>query len=173
MISVVIFLLPYADPMAGVAGGEVTLGGCHGLLEDLGRHRLLDLTAAQAGDESDDHRTLRLRVQRGADLVVEHPSVVRRAEAVVAVDHADGLEAPKTLGDLLGREGPEPLETHEADLQTLLLAQTADRDLHRKRERALSDDDDVSVVGHVLVEERAVAPAAEDPLEVRVRLADH
>src|SRR5437867_4913794 len=170
MISVVIVLLPYADPMAGVARGEVALGGCHGLLEDLGRHRLLDLAAAEAGDESNDHRTLRLRVERRADLVVEHAAVVRRAEAVVAVDHADGLEAPKAFHDLLRREGPEPLQADQADPQALLLAQTADRDLHRKRERALSDDHDLGVVGHVLVEEGAVAAAAEDALEVRVRL---
>src|SRR5438552_14723002 len=154
MISVVIVLLPYADPMAGVAGGEVAARGCHGLLEDLGRHRLLDLAAAEAGDEPDDHRTLGLRVQRRADLVVEHASVVRRAEAVIAVDHADGLEAPQTFHDLLRREGPEPLEADEADLESTLLAQTADRDLHRERERSLADDHDLGVVGHVLIEER-------------------
>src|SRR5216117_2530696 len=51
MISVVISLLPYADPMAGVAGGKVALPGCHGLLEDLCCHRLLDLATAEAGDE--------------------------------------------------------------------------------------------------------------------------
>src|SRR5437899_4458023 len=161
MISVVIVLLPYADPMAGVARGEVAARGRHGLLEDLGRHRLLDLAAAEAGDEPDDHRTLGLRVQRRADLVVEHASVVRRAEAVVAVDHAHGLESPKAFHDLLRREGPEPFEADEADLEAPLLAQTADRDLHRERQRPLADDHDLGIVGHVLVEERAFAAAAE------------
>src|SRR5712692_3166949 len=121
MISVVIFLLPYADPMAGVAGGEVTLGGCHGLLKDLGRHRLLDLAAAESGDESDDHRTLRLRVQRGTDLVVEDAAVIGRAEAVVAVDDADGLEAPQALHDLFCRERTEPLQAHQTDLESAFL----------------------------------------------------
>src|SRR5207244_7666625 len=147
MISVVIVLLPYADPMAGVARGEVAARGRHGLLEDLGRHRLLDLAAAEAGDEPDDHRTLGLRVQRRADLVVEHASVVRRAEAVIAVDHADGLEAPQAFDDLLRREGPEPLEADEADLESSLLAEPADRDLHREGQRALAGDHDLGAVG--------------------------
>src|SRR6266540_1830411 len=172
MISVVIFLLPYADPMARVAGGEVTVAGCHGLFEDLGRHRLLDLAAAESGDEPDDDRALVLRVQRGTDLVVEDAAVVRRAEAVVAVDDPYGLEAAEALHDLLGRERSEPLETDEADLEAALLPQTADGDLHRERERGLADDDHLGIVGHVLVEERTVATPAEDPLEVRVRLAD-
>src|SRR6266508_7051049 len=124
MISVVIFLLPYADPMARVAGGEVTRAGCHGLFEDLGRHRLLDLAAAESGDEPDDDRALVLRVQRGTDLVVEDAAVVRRAEAVVAVDDPYGLEAAEALHDLLGRGRSEPLETDEADLEAALLPPT-------------------------------------------------
>src|ERR1700687_1033571 len=168
MISVVISLLPYADPVTRVACSEVALAGRDGLLEDLGRHRLLDLAAAQSGGDPDDDRTLCLRVERGADLVVEDAAVVRRAEAVVAVDDSDGLEAPKAPHDLFGRERSEPFQPDQADLEALLLAQTADRDLHRERERALADDDHLGVVGHVLVEERVLAAAAEDPLEVGV-----
>src|SRR5207245_11329506 len=50
MISVVIVLLPYADPMAGVARGEVAARGRHGLLDDLGRPRLLDRGADESCD---------------------------------------------------------------------------------------------------------------------------
>src|SRR5436309_6139324 len=130
MISVLIASLPYTDPVTGVTGGWARLCGGLGLLEDLGGHRLLDLAPAQSGDEADNDRALLLRVQRGADLVVQDAAVERRSERVVAVDDADGLEAAKGLHDLLGREGPEPLEPHEADL-VAFLAQPADRDLHR------------------------------------------
>src|SRR6266566_5827484 len=58
MISVVIVLLPYADPIAGVARGEVAARGRHGLLEDLCRHGLLDLAPAETGDE--DRKSTRL-----------------------------------------------------------------------------------------------------------------
>ena len=96
---------------------------------------------------------------------------MRRAERVVAVDDPDGLEPHQALDDLLGRERPEPLEAHQADL-VALLAQPPDRDLHRERERALADDNDLGILGHVLVDERAVATATKDLLEVVVRLAD-
>src|SRR5581483_2989214 len=160
-----------ADPMADIALGEVALGGGFGLLEDLGGHGLLDLAATQTGDEAHDDRALLLRVERGADLVVEDAAVVRRSEGVVAVDHADGLEAREALHELLGRERTEPLEPDETDLAALR-AQAADRDLHRERERALTDDHHLGVLGHVLVEEGALATASEDPLEVGVGLAD-
>src|SRR2546426_4167939 len=85
-------LAPHADPVARVAVPQVAAHGGLRLLEDLLRHRLLDLAPAEAGDEADDGRSLRERVQRRADLVVEHAAVVWRAETVVAVDHTDGLE---------------------------------------------------------------------------------
>src|SRR5436190_9778538 len=47
----------YADPVARVTGLDVARGRPR-LLEDLLRHRLLDLAAAQAGDEADDRRSL-------------------------------------------------------------------------------------------------------------------
>src|SRR2546430_11297251 len=87
-------LLPDADPVAHVALVERSRYGRRlRLLEDLGGHGLVDLATAEAGDEADDDRPLRERVKRGADLVVEHAAVVRRTEAVVAVDDPDGLEA--------------------------------------------------------------------------------
>src|SRR5438046_5935695 len=131
MISVLIASLPYTDPVTGVTGGWARLCGGLGLLEDLGGHRLLDLAPAQSGDEADDDRALGLRVQRGADLVVEDAAVVRRSERVVAVDDADGLESAEALHDLFRWERPEPLEADEADL-VALLAESPDRDLHRQ-----------------------------------------
>src|SRR3989442_4034419 len=110
MISVVISSLPHADPVTDVTGGRAGLCGGLCLLEDLGGHGLLDLAAAEAGDEADDRRALVLRVERGADLVVEDAAVVRRAEAVVAVDDADRLEAAQALHDVGRRERTEPLE---------------------------------------------------------------
>src|SRR5712692_4940132 len=118
-------LASHADPVAGVAVLEVAAYGGLRLLEDLLRHRLLDLAPAEAGDEGDDGRSLRERVQRRADLVVEHAAVVRRAETVVAVDHADGLEAAQAPHDLLGRERSEPPQADEAHL-VALLAQPSD-----------------------------------------------
>src|SRR3989442_6848343 len=67
MISVLIASLPHADPVTDVTGGRAGLCGGLGLLEDLGGHGLLDLAAAQAGDEADDDRALGLRVERRAD----------------------------------------------------------------------------------------------------------
>src|SRR5512142_2126264 len=160
-----------ADPMADITLGEVALGGGSGLLEDVGRHRLLDLAATEARDEADDDGSLGLAVERGADLVVEDAAVVRRAERVVAVDDTDGLEAGEALHEVLDREWTEPLEPDETHL-VALRAETADRDLHREGERALADDHDLGVLGHVFVEERAVAPSTEDLLEVAVRFLD-
>src|SRR3954469_4204251 len=130
MISVVIPLLPYADPVAHVAGRRSTLRRLLDLVEDLGRHVLFDLASAEARHEPDDDRALGLRVQRGADLVVEDAAIERRSERVVAIDDAHGLETREALHDLLGRERTEPLEPHEADLVPLL-AEAADRPLHR------------------------------------------
>src|SRR2546426_4330135 len=164
-------LAAHADPVTDVTGSQVAACGGLGLLEDLVRHGLLDLAAAQPGDEADDDRPLRLRVECRPDLVVKHPTVVRRAERVVAVDDADRLEAREAPHDLGGGEWPEPLKPHEADL-VAFLAQAADRDPHRQGERPLAEEDELRVVGHVLVQERAPPAAAEEPFEVGVRLAD-
>src|SRR5256885_16633780 len=64
MISVVIFLLPYADPVADVARRLPPLPPFLDLLENLRRHGLFDLPAPQARDETDDHPPLGLRGQR-------------------------------------------------------------------------------------------------------------
>src|SRR5437867_3452398 len=147
-----LLLLPDADPVAHVALVERSLGGRRlRLLEDLGGHGLIDLASAEAGDEADDDGTPVQRVQRGAHFVVEHAAVVRRPEAVVAIDDAHGIEAREALHDLRRREGTEPLEPDEADL-VALRAEAADRDLHREGERALTEEDELRVIGHVLVE---------------------
>src|SRR5207247_2938500 len=66
-------LAAHADPVSRVTGRQVAARGGLGLLENLVRHGLLDLAAAEPGDEPDDDRPLRLRVEGGADLGVEDP----------------------------------------------------------------------------------------------------
>src|SRR6266536_1222756 len=169
--AIIASLVPHADPVSDVTGREAAAGGHRELVEHLAGHRLLDLTAAEGRDEADDRRAPVDGVHRRADLVVEHAAVVRGTEAVVAVDDPDGPEPAQALHDVRGGERPEPLEPDEADL-VALLAELADGDLHRQRQGALTDEHHFGVVGHVLIEERVLAAAAEQPLEVGVRLGD-
>src|SRR6266536_1222617 len=89
--AIIASLVPHADPVSDVTGLEAAAGGRGQLVEHLAGHRLLDLAAAERGDEADDRRPLLHGVQRRPDLVVEDAPVVRRAEAVVAVDDPDRL----------------------------------------------------------------------------------
>src|SRR5713226_5516815 len=124
--AIIVSLVSHADPVTDVTGRKLAARRGHRLLEDLVRHRLLDLASAERGDEADDRRTLRHRVEGRADLVVQHAAVVRRPEAVIAVDDTHCLEPAEALHHVRGRERAEPLEAHEANL-VALLAQPADR----------------------------------------------
>src|SRR5438874_274657 len=135
--AIIVSLIPHADPVTDVTGCKTAVRGGAQLVEHLAGHRLLDLTSTERGDEADDRRPLVDRVQRRPDLVVEDAPVVRRAEAVIAVDDPDRLEPAQALHHVRRGERPEPLEPDEADL-VALLAELADRDLHRQGQGALT-----------------------------------
>src|SRR5207253_5599368 len=83
---------------------------------------------------------------------------MRRAKAVVAVDDADPLEATQTFDDVIGRERSEPLQAGEADL-VALFAKSSHDDPTGHRDGALTDQDIVGVVGHVLLDKRLLLAA--------------
>src|SRR5215471_1020127 len=85
-------LLAQSNPLRQrlrLAGGSL-VNRCGNFL-DIGHG---DFASAQSGDEA-QHRRLFAGsgIERGADFTGEHAAVVRRAHGVVAVNHADGLEA--------------------------------------------------------------------------------
>src|SRR5262249_50508515 len=128
-----------------------------------------NLAAAQPGDEA-QHRRLfadRSRIERGADFSGHHAAHVRRAERIVAINHANSREAAQALGQLFSSKRPEPAQAHKADLLSLL-AHMPDGNLHRRRERAHSHQHDVGVFGHVFLEERITIGASKDAREVGI-----
>src|SRR6266567_6947639 len=136
-VSVMCGLLPNADPV----NVGLQLAGA-GLLQQV-EHLLAvgrgELPATQAADDVDHRGSLRAVIERGAELGEEHATVMRRTEAVVAVDDAHGLEAAQPRHDIVGRERTEPLQAGEADL-VALLAQPAHDDSSRHGDGALSDE---------------------------------
>src|SRR5215216_1509317 len=88
-----------------------------------------DLAPAEPRDEAQYRRPLVTRVERRLDLCVQDATVVRRSERVIPIDDADRLEARQNCLDLLGRKGPEPLESDEADLLAFR-PETAHQDAH-------------------------------------------
>jgi hypothetical protein len=95
-----------------------------------------------------------------------------RAERVITIHHADGLEAREALSQFVGGKRPEPAHAHKADLLALL-AHLANGDLDRRGERAHAHEHHVGVVGHIFLEEGVAVGAAEDALEVGVGFLDH
>src|SRR3990172_6142096 len=130
-MSFILLLLPDADPLRR--------------LELLARGRAADLVGhlphvwhghlapTQPADEGEQRRPGRRVVERGADLVRQHPAEVRGAEGVVAVDDAHALEAGQRLGQSIRGEGPEPAQPDETHLDPLL-SHLPDRHLHRHGE---------------------------------------
>src|SRR5438309_8891894 len=151
------------------------LSGIRGIVTEV--RRLVDvlqghLATAEAADEREQRRPLLGVVEGGPDLVGHHARVERRAERVIAVDHTDRLRPRQDLDELLRRERPEPAQAHQTDLLALR-PQSADTDLHRQRDRPHADQDDLGVVGHVLLEPRVLGAAAEHLAEVGVGFLDH
>src|SRR5215472_703076 len=107
---------------------------------------------AQPCDEVDHDWPSGAVVERRPKLGEQHAAIVRRAEAVVAVDDAEALEPAQPLNGLVGGEGTEPLEPREADLVSLL-TQAAHYDATGHRNGALADEHVVGIVGHVLLDE--------------------
>src|SRR4051812_2692831 len=114
--------------------------------------------ATQTSDEVDHRRPLGAVVERGAELRVEDAAVMWRAEAVIAIDDTEALEPAQPPHDLVRWEGPEPLQTREADL-VALLAQTAADHAPGHGDRALTDQHVIGVLGHVLLHERLLLAA--------------
>src|SRR5438105_3788451 len=129
--AIIVSLIPHADPVTDVTGCKTAVRGGAQLVEHLAGHRLLDLTSAQRGDEADDRRPLVDRIQRRPDLVVEDAPVVRRAEAVIAVDDPDRRRG-RGLSDLLGggEAGPVQADRHgEGDALALADAPGGEREV--------------------------------------------
>src|SRR5712692_809353 len=152
----------------GLPGLRRTVAHLGGLVDVFER----DLSAAQAADEREQRRPPLGVVQRRPDLIGDHARPERRDDRVVAVDDADRLRLRQRLDEPLPREGPEPTQPHQPDLLALRPHLT-DGDLDRERDRAHADQDDLGVLGHILLEPRILGPAAKDPAEVGVRLLDH
>ena len=112
-------------------------------------------------------------VHGGADLVGDHARVERRAERVVAVDHADGLglrERPPPAS----RSGTGRNQRSRTSPTFLPCARMLRMPTFIGSEIVpMPDEDDLGVLRHVLLEPRVLGPAAEDLAEVGVGLLDH
>src|SRR5262249_48184414 len=165
-----LLLFPHAEP----AGLRVGLAGVRGIVTKV--RRLIDilerhLAAAETADEAEQRRPLGGVVERRADLVGDHAGGEWRAHRVVAIDDADRLGPGQHGHDLLGRKRPEPPQPDQADLLALC-PHVSNADLDGQRDRPHADEDDVGVLGHVLLEPRVLGTTAEDLAEVRVGLLD-
>src|SRR5215471_8364366 len=105
------------------------------------------------------------------DLVGDDARAKGRAEGVVTVDDPDGLGALQRGDHLLRGERAEPAGPDQADLLTLG-PHVADADLEGQRDRPHAHQDDIGVLGHVLLEPRVLRAAPEDLAEIRVGLLD-
>src|SRR4030081_871587 len=97
-VSVIGGLLPNADPVN--VGLQLTSAGLLQQVEHLLAICRGELAATQAADDVDHRRSLRTVIERGAEFSEQHATVVRRPEAVVAVDDAYGLEAAEPRDDI-------------------------------------------------------------------------
>src|SRR2546425_1625864 len=126
----VVSLFPHAEPVrlgVGLSGIRGILTKVRRLVDVLQRH----LAAAQAGNEAEERRPLLGVVHGRPNLVGDHTGVERRAERIVTVDHADGLGLGQRRHQSIGREGPEPAQSHQPDLLPLR-PHVANADLDRQ-----------------------------------------